>query len=75
MKKICFVVTEKYAIKRLMQNFDLTVDEWTDRRTKERKDLQMAKWAEGLNFYIPEILCMPYARLIKLFQKQYNNRI
>ena len=36
MKKICYVVTEIYAIKRLMQNFDLKVDKWTDRRTNEK---------------------------------------
>ena len=46
-----------------------------DEQTDERKDLQMAKWAEGLNLYIPEILCMPYVWL-KPFQKEkHNNRI
>ena len=54
--------------KRLIQNFDLKVDKWTNKRTNdeqadEQKDfllLQMAKWTEVLDLYIPEILCMPY---------------
>ena len=46
-----------------------------DEQTDERKDLQMAKWAEGLNLYISEILYMPYVWL-KPFQKEKcNNRI
>ena len=46
-----------------------------DEQTDERKDVQTAKWAEGLNLYIPEILRMPYVWL-KPFQKEkYNNRI
>ena len=44
--------------KKIIQNFDLKVDKWTNRRTNE--DLQTAKWTERLNLYIPEILCMPY---------------
>ena len=31
-----------------------------DEQTDEQKDLQTAKWAEGLNLYISEILCMPH---------------
>ena len=46
-----------------------------DEQADERKDLQMAKWTERLNLYIPEILCMPYV-WFKPFQKEkYNNRI
>ena len=51
MKKICYVVTEIKAIKnekdllcgyrdkcnkKLIQNFDLKVDKWTNRRTNEK---------------------------------------
>ena len=59
MKKICYMVTEIYAIKTF--NPKLLSNSWRmDEQRDERKDLQMAKWAEGLNVYIPEILCMPY---------------
>ena len=59
MKKICYVVTEIKAIK-TFNTKHRSKSRQVDEQADEQKDLQMAKWTERLNLYIPEILFMPY---------------